>query len=194
MLAILAPGQGAQTPGQLRPWLALDGVEARLRWWSAAVGIDLLDAGCDAPAETIRDTAIAQPLIVANGLIAAEQLGLPLAEAPAEPRALVAGHSVGEITAAAVAGSLDAQSALVLVGLRGRAMAQASARTPTGMTAVLGGDPDEVTKALEALGLTAANRNGAGQIVAAGTLEDLARLADNPPPGTRLRQIGRAHV
>lgn len=191
MLAILAPGQGAQTPGQLRPWLALDGIEARLRWLSAVVGIDLIEAGCDAPADTIRDTAVAQPLIVATGIIAAEQLGLPVTGTLGAP-ALVAGHSVGEITAAAAAGSLDAETALVLVGVRGRAMAEAAARTPTGMTAVLGGDGDEVTTDLKALGLTAANRNGAGQIVAAGTLTDLAVLAENPPSGTRLRPLSVA--
>lgn len=194
MLAILAPGQGAQTPGQLRPWLELDGVEARLRWWSTAAGLDLVDLGCEAPAETIRDTAVAQPLIVANGLLAAEQLGLlPVSRtAAAGGRALLAGHSVGEITAAGVAGTLTPEAALLFVGLRGRAMAEASARTPTGMTALLGGDPEEVTTAVEKLGLTAANRNGAGQIVAAGTLEDLARLADSPPPGTKLRSLSVA--
>ncbi|EFC82472.1 ACP S-malonyltransferase [Parafrankia sp. EUN1f] len=194
MLAILAPGQGAQTPGQLRPWLELDGVESRLRWYSTAVGLDLIDLGCEADADTIRDTAVAQPLIVANGLLAAEQLGL----LPASPavaaggQALVAGHSVGEITAAAIAGSLTPEAALLFVGLRGRAMAEASARTPTGMTALLGGDPEEIATAVEALGLTAANRNGAGQIVAAGTLADLTRLADAPPPGAKLRPLSVA--
>ncbi|MCK9930937.1 ACP S-malonyltransferase [Frankia sp. Mgl5] len=192
MLAILAPGQGAQTPGQLRPWLELDGVESRLRWWSAAAGLDLVDIGCEAPAETIRDTAIAQPLIVANGLLAAEQLGLLPAAPAGGARAVVAGHSVGEITGAAITGSLTPESALLFVGLRGRAMAEASARTPTGMTALLGGDPDEVAAALEGVGLTAANRNGAGQIVAAGTLEDLAKLADSPPPKTKLRPLSVA--
>ncbi|MEX5631727.1 ACP S-malonyltransferase [Parafrankia sp. FMc2] len=194
MLAILAPGQGAQTPGQLRPWLELDGVESRLRWWSTAVGLDLIDLGCEAPAETIRDTAVAQPLIVATGLLAAEQLGLlPVTPAAASgARAVLAGHSVGEITAAAITGSLTPEAALLFVGLRGRAMAQAAAVTPTGMTALLGGDAEEVTAALEALGLTAANRNGAGQIVAAGTLDDLAKLAEAPPAGAKLRPLSVA--
>ncbi|WP_131747808.1 ACP S-malonyltransferase [Frankia sp. Cppng1_Ct_nod] len=187
MLAILAPGQGAQTPGQLRPWLEIAGVEARLRWWSAAVGIDLVDAGCNASTDTIRDTAIAQPLIVATGLIAAEQLSLS-----SSGNFLVAGHSVGEITASVLAGTLDAESALVFVGLRGRAMAEASAGTVTGMTVVLGGEPDAVTDHLEQLGLTAANRNGAGQIVAAGSAEALARLADDPPARTKLRPLSVA--
>ncbi len=187
VLAILAPGQGAQTPGQLQPWLEIGGVETRLRWWSEAVGIDLVDVGCHASADTIRDTALAQPLIVATGLVAAEQL-----PAINPGHIVVAGHSVGEITACVLAGTLDAESALVFVALRGRAMAQAAGRVATGMTAVLGGEPDLVIDHLEQLGLTAANRNGAGQIVAAGTVEALATLAEHPPPRTRLRSLSVA--
>lgn len=186
MLAILAPGQGAQAPGQLRSWLDVDGVADRLRWWSAAVGVDLRHAGTDAPAETIRDTAIAQPLLVATGMVVAELLDLP------SKGLVVAGHSVGELTAAALSGTLTPEAALVLVGLRGREMAAASARRPTGMTAVVGGDADVVTAHLGELALTAANRNGAGQIVAAGTVEDLARLAEDPPPGGRVRPLAVA--
>ncbi|CAO5149464.1 Malonyl CoA-acyl carrier protein transacylase [Frankia sp. AiPs1] len=192
MLAILAPGQGAQTPGQLRAWRDLPGVEDRLRWWSAAAGVDLLEVGCDAPAETIRDTAIAQPLIVASGLLAAEQLGLPLTTPVGTDALILAGHSVGEITAAALAGGLSVEQALTLVALRGRAMAEASARAATGMTALLGGDPEAVAARLAELDLTAANRNGAGQIVAAGTMSDLARLAQEPPTGVRLRSLSVA--
>jgi len=196
VLALLAPGQGAQTPGQLTPWLDLDGADARLRWWSAAAGLDLVDAGCHADAETIRDTAVAQPLIVASGLLAAEALGLTGTDnspgPPVGPNVIAAGHSVGEITAATIAGALDAETALVFVAARGRAMAQASALTPTGMTAVLGGDAEEVSAHLTALGLVPANRNGAGQIVAAGSLEALAKLDADPPPGARLRKLSVA--
>ncbi|MBL7551314.1 ACP S-malonyltransferase [Frankia sp. AgB1.9] len=186
MLAILAPGQGAQTPGMLHPWLGLPGVTERLRWFSAATGLDLVELGTEATAETIKDTAVAQPLIVASGLLAAEQLGLP---GLAGTDLRVAGHSVGEITAAALTGALTPETALVLVALRGRAMAAAAAVTPTGMSALLGGDPDAVVAHLEGLGLTPANRNGAGQIVAAGDLAALARLADEPPAGARVRPL-----
>jgi [acyl-carrier-protein] S-malonyltransferase len=173
----------------LRPWLDLAGAEARLRWFSAAAGIDLVTLGTEADAETIRDTAVAQPLIVAAGLLAAEQLDLASAQTAS---LLVSGHSVGEITAAALAGSLAPEAALVLVALRGRAMAAASAATPTGMSALLGGDPEAVVAHLDGLGLTPANRNGAGQIVAAGDLDALAKLAEEPPAGVRVRPLSVA--
>ncbi len=187
MLAVVAPGQGAQAPGMLTAWLELPRVPERLTWFSAAADLDLMALGTTADADTIRDTAVAQPLLVAAGLVALEQL---LAE---QSRAfsvdVAAGHSVGELTASVVAGVLTAEQAMVLARERGRAMAQAAAATPTGMTAVLGGDPDEVFAALERTGLTAANVNGAGQVVAAGTLEQLQVLAENPPPAARLRPL-----
>ena len=185
MLVIACPGQGSQTPGFLRPWLEVPGFEARLRWLSAVAGLDLVQHGTESDAETIRDTAVAQPLIVASGLVSL----LALFPHPAEAFRQVAagaGHSVGEITAAAGAGVLSAEQAMVFVRERGRAMAAASAVTPTGMTAVLGGDPDDVASALGRHGLTAANQNGAGQVVAAGTLEQLAALKDDPPAKARL--------
>jgi [acyl-carrier-protein] S-malonyltransferase len=188
VLVLLAPGQGAQTPGFLTPWLDAPGVTERLRWWGRVTDLDLIRLGTEADAETIRDTAVAQPLLVASALVAA----LCLFPHPADAYQLVgaaAGHSVGEIAAAAGAGVITAESALVLVRERGRAMAAAAAATPTGMTAIIGGDPDEVSAIVERFGLVAANRNGAGQIVAAGTVADLERLAQDPPPGTRLRSL-----
>lgn len=185
MLVIVAPGQGAQAPGFLTPWLELPHFEDRLRWLSACAGIDLVHYGTEADAETIRDTAIAQPLLVAAGLVSALEV-FPHPSDAFHAVGAAAGHSVGEITAAAGTGVISAEQAMVLVRERGRAMADAAALKPTGMTAVLGGDPDDVTETLERHGLTAANQNGAGQVVAAGTLEQLERLTNDPPAKARL--------
>jgi [acyl-carrier-protein] S-malonyltransferase len=191
VLAIVAPGQGAQTPGFLGPWLTESSFADRLTWLSAVSGLDLRHYGTEADAETIRDTAIAQPLLVAAGLLAA----LELFPRPADAYPLIgvaAGHSVGEITAAAGVGVLSAEQAMVFVRERGRAMAEASAATPTSMTAVIGGVAEEVLAAIEAQGLTAANNNGSGQIVAAGTKEQLAKLAANAPYRARLVELSVA--
>ncbi|MGW3492179.1 ACP S-malonyltransferase [Streptomyces sp. NPDC001020] len=191
MLVLVAPGQGAQTPGFLTPWLDLPGAADRIAGWSDAIGLDLAHYGTEADADTIRDTAIAQPLLVAAGLLSAVALGDIVPGA-------VAGHSVGEITAAAFAGVLDETAALSLVRGRGLAMAEAAAAKPTGMSALLGGDPETTIPHLEKLGLTPANVNGAGQIVAAGTLEQLAALAEDKPAGVRrvvpLKVAGAFHT
>jgi [acyl-carrier-protein] S-malonyltransferase len=188
MLAIVAPGQGAQTPGFLEPWLELPAFAARMTAWSSVAGIDLVELGTKGDAEAIKDTAVAQPLLVAAGLAAlGELLAGPKHEDPDATQAgVLAGHSVGELTAAAAAGVLSAEAAMSFVAARGRAMAEASAVTPTGMTAVLGGDRDVVLATLAGHGLTPANDNGAGQIVAAGTMEQLAALAANGPEKARL--------
>ena len=191
MLVIVAPGQGAQAPGFLSPWLELPGFEDRLRWLSAVADLDLVHYGTEADAATIRDTAVAQPLLVASGLVSL----LSLFPHPADAFGKVgvgAGHSVGEITAAAAAGIMSAEQAMVFVRERGKAMAAASAVTATGMTAVLGGDQDTVVNAIEKHNLTPANINGAGQIVAAGTMDDLASFQDDPPEGARLRPLSVA--
>ncbi|MEU6812229.1 ACP S-malonyltransferase [Streptomyces sp. NPDC046831] len=191
MLVLVAPGQGAQTPGFLTPWLELPGAADRVAAWSDAIGLDLAHYGTQADADAIRDTAVAQPLLVAAGILSAAALG------DTNPGA-VAGHSVGEITAAAFAGVLDETAALTLVRKRGLAMAEAAAITETGMSALLGGDPEVSVAHLEKLGLTPANVNGAGQIVAAGTLAQLAALNDDKPEGVRkvvpLKVAGAFHT
>ncbi|MFF9085231.1 ACP S-malonyltransferase [Streptomyces sp. NPDC014991] len=194
MLVLVAPGQGAQTPGFLTPWLDLPGAADRVAAWSDALGLDLAHYGTQADADAIRDTAVAQPLLVAAGILSAAALGDMTEIAPGA----VAGHSVGEITAAVFAGILDDTAALGLVRTRGLAMADAAAVTETGMAALLGGDPEVTLAHLEKLGLTPANINGAGQIVAAGTREQLAALAEDKPEGVRkvvpLKVAGAFHT
>ena len=188
MLVVVAPGQGSQTPGFLAPWLEVPGVADRLAWLSAVAGIDLLAHGTTSDADTIRDTAVAQPLIVGAGLVTL----LSLFPHPANAFGHIgagAGHSVGEITAAVGSGVLSAEQAMVFVRERGKHMAGAAALTPTGMSAVLGGDPEVVVAAAAKHGLTPANMNGAGQIVVAGTLEQLAAFAAEPPEGARVRPL-----
>ncbi|RNG32477.1 ACP S-malonyltransferase [Streptomyces botrytidirepellens] len=198
MLVLVAPGQGAQKPGFLTPWLDLPGVTERLRWWSAVAGLDLVHYGTEADEEAIRDTAVAQPLLVAAGLVSAQAL---FADGPHRVRDVVgaaAGHSVGEITAAAATGVLTDEAAMVLVRRRGLAMAEAAGRAETGMAAILGGEQETVVAHLDKLGLTPANVNGAGQIVAAGTAEQLAALAEDKPEGVRrvvpLKVAGAFHT
>ncbi|RKW69725.1 ACP S-malonyltransferase [Galactobacter caseinivorans] len=193
MLAIVCPGQGSQTPGFLSAWIEDPTTAAHLVRLSDAVGRDLTQLGTTADEDTIKDTAVAQPLIVAAGVLTARALfgdNLPAG-------AVVAGHSVGEITASALTGALSEADAMNFVTVRANGMAQAAQAVPTGMSAVLGGDPDEVRAAIVAAGLTPANENGGGQIVAAGSLEQLAAFAENPPAKTRviaLKVAGAFHT
>ena len=194
MLAIVCPGQGSQTPGFLAPWLELPSVAGQLASLSDIAGIDLIAHGTTSDEETIKDTAVAQPLIVAAGLVTAASLfDVELNSLPV----ILAGHSVGEITASALAGVLTEQEAMTFVRERANSMAAAAAVTPTGMSAVVGGDPAEVLAAIEAAGAAPANVNGAGQTVAAGTFDQLKALADNPPAKARvipLKVAGAFHT
>lgn len=183
MIVIVAPGQGSQTPGFLEPWLDDPAFRDRLTAMSDAVGLDLVAHGTTSDADTIRDTRIAQPLIVAAGLLTFSAV---TADGRRERLGGVAGHSVGEITAAAAAGILSETDAVAFVGERGAAMADAAALEPTGMSAVLGGDEAALLSRLDELGLSPANFNGGGQIVVAGGLDALAALAAEPVAGTRV--------
>lgn len=182
MIVVVCPGQGSQTPGFLAPWLELEGAHEHIELHSEHSGIDLLAAGTEWDADRIRDTKVAQPLIVSASILAYAAL---LGQADARPGG-VAGHSVGELAALAAAQVLSPQQALTLAGVRGRAMADAAAETPTGMSAVIGGDEAEILARLEELGLFPANYNGGGQLVVAGALDALAGLAAEPPSGSRV--------
>jgi [acyl-carrier-protein] S-malonyltransferase len=185
VLAIIAPGQGSQTPGMFNSWIQDPSLKELIVTWSDAIGLDLLHLGTVADAEEIKDTANAQPLIVAASLLGAHALGI-------KEFALTSGHSVGELAAAALSGAITESDALRIVRARGIEMAKAANASPSGMSAVLGGDRAEVLATISKLKLVAANDNGAGQIVAAGDLQALAALNENPPAGARVRALAVA--
>jgi [acyl-carrier-protein] S-malonyltransferase len=185
VLAIIAPGQGSQTPGMFNGWIQDPALKDLLVSWSAAIGLDLLRLGTVADADEIKDTANAQPLIVAASLLGAHALGI-------KNCAVTSGHSVGELAAAAISGAISESDALSIVRTRGLEMAKAANASPSGMSAVLGGDRAEVLATIAALKLVAANDNGAGQIVAAGDLHALGVLSENPPAGARVRALAVA--
>ncbi|QKT07665.1 ACP S-malonyltransferase [Gordonia sp. X0973] len=189
MLTLLAPGQGSQTPGMLVDWLELPGVRDQLATWSKLTGLDLERLGTTATAEEITDTAITQPLVVAAALLAYDELAK---QHPLAPGSIVAGHSVGELAAAAIAGVISADEAVTLAGIRGAEMARACALEPTTMAAVLGGDEAEVLARLDELELVPANRNAVGQIVAAGKVDAIDELVANPPEKARTRKLAVA--
>jgi [acyl-carrier-protein] S-malonyltransferase len=190
VLALLAPGQGSQTPGMLATWLELPGAAERVAAWSELIGLDIARLGTTATAEEITDTAVTQPLVVATTLLAHEELAKRGLLSGAD--LLTAGHSIGEIAAYVIAGVLSADDAVSLAATRGSEMAKACAVEPTGMAAVLGGDESEVLGRLEALDLIPANRNAAGQVVAAGALSALDKLAEDPPAKARVRKLATA--
>ncbi len=174
----------------LASWLELPGAAERLAAWSEISGLDLTQLGTTATAEEITDTAVTQPLVVAATLLAHEELTRRGVLSNAD--VVVAGHSVGEIAAYAIAGVISADDAVKLAATRGAEMAKACALEPTGMAAVLGGDEAEVLSRLEALDLVPANRNAAGQIVAAGAVAALDKLAEDPPEKARVRPLATA--
>ncbi len=187
MISIVCPGQGSQTPGFFDPWLEISTFREQIEKFSEVLELDLIRVGTTATQEQIRDTKVAQPLIVAAGiasyLVLLERLGTDLKVSA------TAGHSVGEITAAYVSGIFNDETALRFVNKRGNEMARAAASSPSSMAAVVGGDLDFVLRELHAQGLSAANYNGAGQIVAAGSQELITALTTNPPTGTRVIQL-----
>ncbi|MXP21025.1 acyltransferase domain-containing protein [Gordonia sp. HNM0687] len=189
MLTMLAPGQGSQTPGMLTTWLELAGARDQLATWSKLTRLDLERLGTTATAEEITDTAVTQPLVVAAALLAFDEYR-KRTELPVD--AIVAGHSVGELAAAAITGVISADEAVTLAAVRGAAMAKACAAEPTTMAAVLGGDETEVLARLDELDLIPANRNAAGQIVAAGKVEAIDELIANPPAKARTRKLAVA--
>ncbi len=195
VLALLAPGQGSQTPGMFAPWLELDGTRERVAGWSELTGLDLVELGTTADADAIKDTAITQPLVVALALLAFEELR-GRHELPAD--VLVAGHSVGELAAAAMAGVLSADDAVALAAVRGREMAAACDLAPTGMAAIMGGEPEQVVDWLAEFDLVPANMNGAGQIVAAGAADSIDKIVDSKPEFVkkviRLKVAGAFHT
>ncbi|MFW0787477.1 ACP S-malonyltransferase [Gordonia sp. CPCC 206044] len=189
MLSMLAPGQGSQTAGMLTPWLELAGARDQLATWSKLTGLDLERLGTTATAEEITDTAVTQPLVVASALLAYAELSTR-SEIPADT--VVAGHSVGELAAAAITGVITPDEAVTLAAIRGAEMAKACALEPTTMAAVLGGDETAVLARLDELDLVPANRNAAGQIVAAGSVEAIEALIANPPEKARTRKLAVA--
>ena len=183
MIVLVAPGQGSQTPGFLEPWIAEPKFKEHLQRISDNLELDLVTHGTTSDADTIRDTAIAQPLIVAAGLLTLKGL---IADQDKLKIDGTAGHSVGEVTAAVVSGILGEEEALRFVKQRSIGMAEAAKLHKTGMSAVIGGDEDALLKKLDEFGLEPANFNGGGQIVVAGSLPALGKLTDDPVPGSRV--------
>lgn len=190
VLSLLAPGQGSQKPGMLADWLELPGARRRVATWSDITGLDLERLGTTATAEEITDTAVTQPLVVAGALLAFDELRERHGALPADT--IIAGHSIGEVAAAAIAGVISFDEAMMLAGVRGAEMAKACALEATTMAAVLGGDEDVVLDHLRGLDLVPANRNAKGQIVAAGAVSAIEQLIADPPEKARTRQLAVA--
>ncbi len=184
MRILMCPGQGSQSEGFLTGWFeSVPGFEAKVRELSEAAGKDLVRLGTLSSEEEIKATENAQPLIVAAAISAA-RTALNLSDFDG-----VVGHSVGEFAAAALSGVITDEDAMRLVSVRANAMANAAKLTHTSMAAVLGGEESEVLATLDQLGLSAANFNGAGQIVAAGTKSAIDLLVATPPTKARVIEL-----
>tara|TARA_B100000902_G_scaffold208279_1_gene198304 strand:- start:671 stop:1585 length:915 start_codon:yes stop_codon:yes gene_type:complete len=183
MFVIVAPGQGAQKPGFLTPWLEHAGFQGQLDAWSSQTGLDLQKLGTESEAEIIKKTEFAQPLVVAAGLLVGQEL---LKRLPADVEISLSGHSVGEFTAACLGGLMSQDDTIAVVAERGRAMAEAASESATGMAAVLGTDYETLSTILDGADLFAANFNGAGQVVVAGKLENIEKFKLKAPAGTRI--------
>ncbi len=179
VLLLLSPGQGSQSSGMLMPWLALPGAEERLARWSELTGLDLRALGTTASDDEVRPTEVAQPLLTAAALLSGRAV---LAGRTPD---VVCGHSIGELSAVALAGVLTDDQAVALAAGRGRLMAEAAALRPTGMAALLGVGAQE--QDWTAAGLELATVNVAGQVVLGGPVEALD--AWTPPKGVRVRRL-----
>ncbi len=191
MIAILCPGQGSQAPGMLNPWLELPAFRDSIEAQAAISGLDLIAHGTTSDADKIRNTAIAQPLIVASSVASFAALLAAAGADSAEQlnNAGFAGHSVGEVAAAVLSGVMTYEQGISFVTKRGSAMAEAAALESTSMAAVIGGEQDAVEAKLAEYDLSPANYNGGGQIVAAGRLADIERLVADAPASMRVVPI-----
>ncbi len=187
MLALVAPGQGSQSVGMLAPWVADSQTKDLVESWSELISVDLLKLGQLGTAEEIKSTDIAQLLIFITSYLSSLALDLRNAK---DSSIVYAGHSVGEFAAYSLAGTFEVDQALRLVAKRGQAMLSATkVFSKTGMSAVLGGNKEEVLSYLREFDLIPANINSNGQIIAAGSLENLERLSSSPLEGTRIRPL-----
>jgi len=186
MLVIFCPGQGSQKPGFLKSWLEIPEFKKKIQEYSELISLDLIHHGTLSDLETIKDTAIAQPLIAGASIASASLLDLANLSG-------VAGHSVGEVSAAAIAGVLTEAEAMQLVSVRSKAMAMVAASSePTAMAAILGGDIEVVLARLNGFNLSAANFNGAGQIVAAGAKTDIDSFVSEGLTGSKVIELNVA--
>jgi [acyl-carrier-protein] S-malonyltransferase len=181
----VTPGQGSQTSGMYSPWITDQTNNEIVKKYSDLIDLDLFHYGTVASQPEITATNIAQPLLTALAFMSFNRLNIKSNE-----NIIYSGHSVGEFSAACLAGFYSDETAMKLVSVRGKAMAEAAAsNSATGMSAVLGGDKAEIIKHIEQFDLVPANVNSSGQIVASGLLTNLEKLSANPPASTKVRKL-----